>query len=622
MQLLEITESEIYGYLLSYIVVQEPHMQIQGTDNVRTDVLHLALSNDGIHYKALNNEKAVYYPIGNIQLGSPSIFRKPDGSYGLIASHNNSNAKIFLCDSKDLISYSNQKLIDTNSGNIIICDPISSYNIDTKEYEIRFLDKTGISYMITTTDFDSFSKPIPAEYSKDTGTGAELPEFCTEAAVFPLTKLEYTRLKIKYGEIYNTGIEAIDNIIIASDDEANLPKEVTALYSDGSTATFGVTWNTEGLDLSISGTITVEGSVDFTEYNDPLAIMRADPFCMYNKEDEYYYFIASYPCMNDQDNKNRIGYDKLSVRRATTINGLSDAPEVDIWLDGDLSKGIASDSGTAYYRFFWAPEIHKIGDYWYIITYASLTPSTCWGQMVLFKCMDGNLIDPNSWDALGVVSESTDGMPLGSFDTTFMEVNGQCYYVTPRESKIWITTFDAEDPLTPTGPLVQLSQADRAWEYNLETKQGIDEGPAILRHNGKIYICYSGGTVDQHYCVGMIYTDETEDLMKPESWKKCCYPLLTTSDVCPTKNQSGPGHNSFTVDENGNTVIIYHARTWAETIYGANNDGGLFDPGRHARVNYVHYAVDGTPIFNMTSQQILSAENRKVSIQLLKGTVV
>lgn len=57
------------------------------TNNERTDVMHYALSKDGKEYTALNHSKAVLYPTGLYKMGSPSLIsRKPDGTYGAIAS--------------------------------------------------------------------------------------------------------------------------------------------------------------------------------------------------------------------------------------------------------------------------------------------------------------------------------------------------------------------------------------------------------------------------------------------------------------------------------------------------------------------------------------------------------
>ena len=51
------------------------------------------------------------------------------------------------------------------------------------------------------------------------------------------------------------------------------------------------------------------------KYNDPLALGRTDPY-IYKHTDGYYYFTATYPA-----------YDRICIRRAKTINGLTDAEE-------------------------------------------------------------------------------------------------------------------------------------------------------------------------------------------------------------------------------------------------------------------------------------------------------
>ena len=72
---------------------------------------------------------------------------------------------------------------------------------------------------------------------------------------------------------------------------------------------------------------------------------RADPH-IFKHSDGYYYFTASFP-----------EYNKIILRRSTTILGLAAAEEVTVWnchTNGDMSK------------YIWAPEIHNINDTWYI----------------------------------------------------------------------------------------------------------------------------------------------------------------------------------------------------------------------------------------------------------------
>ena len=85
----------------------------------------------------------------------------------------------------------------------------------------------------------------------------------------------------------------------------------------------------------------------------------------------------------------------------------------------------------------------------------------------------------------------------------------------------------------------------------------VNEGAAVLQHDGKIFVAFSAAATGPEYCMGLMSADATDDLMDPASWTKCPYPILETSDLT---GQYGPGHNSFTVDENGNDIIVYHAR--------------------------------------------------------------
>jgi GH43 family beta-xylosidase len=55
----------------------------------------------------------------------------------------------------------------------------------------------------------------------------------------------------------------------------------------------------------------------------------------------------------------------------------------------------------------------------------------------------------------------------------------------------------------------------------------------------------------------------------------------------------GPGHNSFTVDERGRDMLVFHARDY-EAIKG----DPLFDPNRHTRVQPIRYDAGGVPQFD------------------------
>ena len=55
----------------------------------------------------------------------------------------------------------------------------------------------------------------------------------------------------------------------------------------------------------------------------------------------------------------------------------------------------------------------------------------------------------------------------------------------------------------------------------------------------------------------------------------------------------GPGHNSFSTDEDGNELIIYHARPYK----GFETENPLYDHNRHARIQRLFWTKDGFPYF-------------------------
>nr|BFE50616.1 hypothetical protein GCM10017745_40430 [Saccharothrix mutabilis subsp. capreolus] len=81
------------------------------------------------------------------------------------------------------------------------------------------------------------------------------------------------------------------------------------------------------------------------QYANPVANQRADPHIV-KHTDGYYYFTATAP-----------EYDRIVLRRATTIQGLAGAPESVIW---------RRHAGGEMGAHIWAPEIHFVNGKWYV----------------------------------------------------------------------------------------------------------------------------------------------------------------------------------------------------------------------------------------------------------------
>ena len=308
-------------------------------------------------------------------------------------------------------------------------------------------------------------------------------------------------------------------------------------------------------------------------YLNPVVTQRADPY-IYKHIDGYYYFLASVP-----------EYDRIEIRKSKTINELFKAPSVIVWkkhLDGDMSELI------------WAPEIHYIDKKWYIYFAAApnkeVTGITFNHRMYVIECLDADPLT-GTWTEKGQIKT---GWESFSLDATILQHKGKLYYIWAQEdrnvnyeshSNIYIA--EMENPWTLRTKPVMLTQPLLDWEIKIFW---VNEGPAILKKNGKIFLTYSASATDENYCMGGLVVNENDDLVDPKSWKKLEKPVFKTS----YKNkQYGPGHNSFTVSEDGmKDLLVYHARNYTD-IEG----DPLYDPNRHTRVQVIEWDKDGFPIF-------------------------
>jgi hypothetical protein len=92
--------------------------------------------------------------------------------------------------------------------------------------------------------------------------------------------------------------------------------------------------------------------------------------------------------------------------------------------------------------------------------------------------------------------------------------------------------------------------------------------------------------------MGLLTADARSDLLDHASWVKTPEPIFVTNEQ--TK-QFGPGHNSFTVAEDGETdVLVFHARDYRDIV-----GDPLYDPNRHTRVQRLYWHRDGTPLFGV-----------------------
>ncbi|MFC3689311.1 immunoglobulin-like domain-containing protein [Aquipuribacter hungaricus] len=603
------------GYLASYITAG---------DTPRTDVLHLAHSVDGTSWTALNNGKGVLYPrfdTGSSKFGHPTLFRHPDGSFGMVATDDGASGRVFVYDGTDLITWTNPRFVLTNTQGIRVARADVGYDNVAQQYRLVLTATTGTTYLVTTPDLVTFSEPVVTDpVTRTVPTG--LPAGALEASTIGVTAQEHAAVVAKLGRIVNTGVSDVEDVTVQPGESVGLPERVELSYSDGSTKELGVEWDTSGVDLATPGSYEVTGTVQQPVYGDEDGILvreRADPWVLRDDErtgSTEYYLTGSYPTTQQSPG---VGYDRLVLRRAGSIDGLTTAQEtVLLWAGNaaapDTSNG--SKISTQHFRYFWAPEFHRIGGDWYIFFTSGRSRTDVWGiRPAIIRCDGaGDPMDPGCWQELGYMQAApgdTAAFTNFSLDMTYVEADGKHYVVwaeKPGTSDLRMAEIDPSNPRQLTSRSMLLSTPDFAWERS--GGNVINEGAAVVMSEDEVFVFFSAASVDENYSIGVVRARRGSDLMDPASWTKLGYPLLTTDDFGGA--QMGPGHNSFTLDEDGNPVIVYHARP-PRAEWPAGADGGLNDPSRHARVKTVHFAADGLAVLNQTREEELAPRFRTVT---------
>ena len=309
-----------------------------------------------------------------------------------------------------------------------------------------------------------------------------------------------------------------------------------------------------------------------TEYNKPFIEQRADPYIL-RADDGKYYFTASVP-----------EYDRIVLRCADSLKGLAAAEEKTIWTkheSGEMSRHI------------WAPELHYLFGKWYIY-FAAGEQDNMWKiRPFILECQGPDPMK-DEWIEKGKIRRSDDDIysfEAFSLDSTMFEHKGEWYYIWAEKvsvgiqiSNLYIAKMESATKLATAQVL--LTTPDYDWE---RVDIWVNEGPAVIRHDGRIFVTYSASATGECYCMGMMSIDENADILDPKAWKKERYPVLS-SDA--GKGFFGPGHNSFTEDGEGNPVCVFHARTYRD-ITG----DPLYDPNRHTMLMRVEWNPEGYPVF-------------------------
>ena len=258
--------------------------------------------------------------------------------------------------------------------------------------------------------------------------------------------------------------------------------------------------------------------------------------------------------------------------------------------------------------------MHKIGGKWYMF-FAAGSSSDIWAiRPYVLKC-DGDPYTGN-WTECGQMQASagdSDSFTSFSLDMTYFENNGKHYVIWAEikgDSSLFMAEINPDEPWKLISKPILLTKPEYDWEM---VNHRVNEGAAVLKTGGKVYVFFSASGTGSEYCVGRMEAAADADLMNIRNWKKENRPVLSSADV---PGESGPGHNSFVTDENGNLLIVYHARPSSHDSKscGTYASDPLYDPCRHTRIRQVYLDVNGVPDIAVRTEDFLAAANRSVTL--------
>lgn len=294
----------------------------------------------------------------------------------------------------------------------------------------------------------------------------------------------------------------------------------------------------------------------------------ADPF-VYKHTDGYYYF-----CQSEGDKGISIWKsDRLTDKGIKRI----------VWLSPETGWNSSN---------VWAPEIHYLNDKWYIYYAADDGDNANHRTGVLESVTQdaqGDYIDR------GIVYTG-DHIETGrgnrwAIDATPLQMNGRLYLIWSG----WLGQDDdiqslyiaeMENPWTTKTNRVKIADNDTyVWERVSEnpTLKGLNEGPQILKNDGRIYVIYScSNSWGPTYKLGQLSIQEGDDPMNPANWTKKSTPVFQGSQTV-----HGVGHAMFTTSaDDTEHWIVYHSKISPQSGWQ-----------RNVRIQPFTFRADGSPDF-------------------------
>lgn len=545
--------------------------------------IHLAYSLDGKNYEAMNGNYGILFAKAVLSeedticpkgVRDPRVLSLPQGGFVIAAVRVNEDGSADGESEGKLLYWTTADFKEFKELGLLDCGQAETLGLSCAAEALREENADG----------------------KKASCFGRLPQGAAAGNTVEVSRSLCDRAALFRSRLTSVGVSVPERIMArnAGDVEA---VRAAVMYSDGSSASKQVKWETGGIDFNRPGTYRIGGTVINEQYTFPLACGYGDPVIF--PWEGRYYFIAT------DDNRNDVGF---YVRESEDVAGLfkeDTKQHLILWLDEE----------RGFVQTFWAPEFHVIGGELYILFAVS---GTKWGpQCHLMKLKKGgSLTDPESWED-PVRIRRMDGRPLTedgiTLDMTYLKTGERSYYIWSYRrnigtaldtgSMLYIAAVDEAAPWQLASEPVLLSRPLYGWENVNHTIN--NEGPYAFTANDKIYLTYSGGAADGYtYALGLLTAPAGADLLDTGVWNKAGTPVLSYYSV---EGEYGPGHNSFFTDAQGNLMIAYHAEDALD--HHIRCDG----------IRRVHFNIQGEPVFDMSAQRDLDPALAGVEMEVVVG---
>lgn len=221
---------------------------------------------------------------------------------------------------------------------------------------------------------------------------------------------------------------------------------------------------------------------------------------------------------------------------------------------------------------FWAPEVFKYNDKYYLTYTAAVTPTS--PKRIGLAVSDS---------ALGPFVDVSDkpfyqqNETRGTIDSHFFIDDDKKVYMyytcdlsveyspaaSKRRSEIWVVEV-ARDLSTPVGIPKMLTHPEQPWEFNPDKNSYWNEGVEMVKHNKTYYLMFSANCFcSPEYGIGYA----TSDSPTGPFVKSTDNPILSRKGV---PGVSGTGHHAVVLSPDGSEIFcIYHSHL------NINDPGGI-----------------------------------------------